>query len=1217
MEKLICRRNALMAQMEGEFSVAKSLSECNSQSEVKDRLDQLKMLADQFRATQGEIEENQEDPAAIASVFSVRDHFFGMYYRTKDLFEGHLEDDAESNASQRTIVDESHDMKNAIKLLLETQQQILLRQHSSPVAPSGQVSNGSPALPESEYVSNAAFHLNVRLPAITVPVFNGDRKGWLTFKDIYQSTIHNRNDISDSLKMQYLFSYLDGDAKRLVKKFTISSANYESAWDTLCTHYDKKRFTVFSLIREFIDQPSVSNVNSQGLINLATTSDEVVQQLDALGEEFRGRDPWLIHLMLEKLDKETQINWSQKVIESDCPTFEEFLLFLRKRCEALETCTAFSKKETNKKDFLKPTGERKLKSLHTASSYQNQKCAKCSSEHNTFMCEEFKQMTVEDRRSLAQKAKLCFNCLRPFHCARFCASKSVCRTPNCKQRHHSLLCLSASNKKKDSVDEKVEKVNVSANPPSESSDQISALTTELSNECQIISVLPTAVVNMQTSDGDFLQARVLIDSGSQATLVSEDCVNRLKLPRRNSKLVVSGIGQHEIGTTRGVVSLRIASRFNETIVVATDAYVLGKLTSTIPSQRFKLSKMKLLENLNELADPAFNRPASIDAILGSDVFLALLDGGQVKDECGLTVAQRTIFGWIVAGRYDAAESINSNCVIVNLHTDVDLNNTLRLFWEQEELRRKPPMTPTEMKVLEHFKSTLSRDENGRFIVRLPFDDSKLPLGESLTAARRRLRSIQKRFDSQPEFKQEYEAFLQEYLELNHMEEVPADQIERDPADCYYLPHHAVIKKDSSTTKLRVVFDASCPTFSGVSLNDRLLAGPNNNEDLWSVSLRFRSHRIGFCGDVAKMYRQVWVHEADRDYLRILWINAFGEVKHYRLCTVTYGTKTAPFLAIQAMREAAESYKEVYPKAVERVTTDFYVDDFVSGADNEAEAKQLKEQVIEILSSAGFELRKWSSNKEALVSGESTPVAIKISEQVDSVKALGILWYPADDEFGFMELLHQIQTKDKLASRFLSNHGIKWTFIPPSAPHMGGIWEAAVKSAKRLLVAELGDTALTFEELCTVLCQIEACLNSRPLCALSTNPDCFDALTPGHFLIGQPMNLVPEPEVRSIPTNRLDQWQRVQQATEVVWNRWKDEYLNTLQPRGKWRTVQPNVLIDQLVLVKNENAPPTQWELARVIEVHADAEGVVRTVTLKRGQTLYKRPIHKLCILPST
>lgn len=181
--------------------------------------------------------------------------------------------------------------------------------------------------------------------------------------------------------------------------------------------------------------------------------------------------------------------------------------------------------------------------------------------------------------------------------------------------------------------------------------------------------------------------------------------------------------------------------------------------------------------------------------------------------------------------------------------------------------------------------------------------------------------------------------------------------------------------------------------------------------------------------------------------------------------------------------------------------------------------------------------------------------------------------------------------------------------------MGGIWEAAVKSVKHHLVAELGTEATTFEDLTTILCQIEACLNSRPLCPLSSNPDSCEALTPGHFLVGQPLNLIPEPDLQHIPRNRLDQWQSIQQRSVQIWSRWKDEYLASLQPRTKWRSFQSNLSVGQLVLVKNDNAPPTQWELARVDAVHPDASGVVRTVTLRRGSTIYQRPIHKLCVLP--
>ncbi|KXJ62362.1 hypothetical protein RP20_CCG018092 [Aedes albopictus] len=149
---------------------------------------------------------------------------------------------------------------------------------------------------------------------------------------------------------------------------------------------------------------------------------------------------------------------------------------------------------------------------------------------------------------------------------------------------------------------------------------------------------------------------------------------------------------------------------------------------------------------------------------------------------------------------------------------------------------------------------------------------------------------------------------------------------------------------------------------------------------------------------------------------------------------------------------------------------------------------------------------------------------------------------------------------------------------------------------------------------TVLAQTEACLNSRPLCAMSKSPDSIEALTPGHFVIGQPLNLIPEPGVEHIPTNRLDKYQELQKHTNDIWRRWRDEYLSTLQSRHKWTHSQSNVEVGQLVAVKNENLPPAQWELARIIAVHPDKEGRVRTVTLRRGQAEFQRSINKLCPL---
>jgi len=182
--------------------------------------------------------------------------------------------------------------------------------------------------------------------------------------------------------------------------------------------------------------------------------------------------------------------------------------------------------------------------------------------------------------------------------------------------------------------------------------------------------------------------------------------------------------------------------------------------------------------------------------------------------------------------------------------------------------------------------------------------------------------------------------------------------------------------------------------------------------------------------------------------------------------------------------------------------------------------------------------------------------------------------------------------------------------------MGGLWEAGVKSCKTHLKRVIGQSLLTFEELATVLIQIEACLNSRPICQMSSTPMDLQPLTPGHFLIGGLITGVPDVDLSDVPVNRLDRWQLVQKITQDFWRRWSREYLTSLQGRVKWKTEKPNLTINDIVLIQDNNTPPLKWKLGRVIETHTGADDRVRVVTLRTASGICKRPINKLCKLPT-
>jgi len=154
----------------------------------------------------------------------------------------------------------------------------------------------------------------------------------------------------------------------------------------------------------------------------------------------------------------------------------------------------------------------------------------------------------------------------------------------------------------------------------------------------------------------------------------------------------------------------------------------------------------------------------------------------------------------------------------------------------------------------------------------------------------------------------------------------------------------------------------------------------------------------------------------------------------------------------------------------------------------------------------------------------------------------------------------------------------------------------VKGLKFHLKRVVGSRTLSQIEFVTLLCQIEACLNSRPISALHDDPDDFSVLTPGHFLIGRPIISPPEESTLDIDTNRLSRWQQVRAMLEQIWRSWSTDYLHTLQQRCKWQETQQEIKINELVLLKNNLLPPSKWELACIIEVYLEKDKHVRVVT---------------------
>ena len=193
--------------------------------------------------------------------------------------------------------------------------------------------------------------------------------------------------------------------------------------------------------------------------------------------------------------------------------------------------------------------------------------------------------------------------------------------------------------------------------------------------------------------------------------------------------------------------------------------------------------------------------------------------------------------------------------------------------------------------------------------------------------------------------------------------------------------------------------------------------------------------------------------------------------------------------------------------------------------------------------------------------------------------------------------------------YIAKNRITWNFIPPRSPHFGGLWEAAVKSAKTHLKRVLGDAKTNYEEMSTILAEVEACLNSRPLAPISApNEEGVEPLTPGHFLVGRPLRALPDPTPSYSDTTSPKRWKLCQTLTAHWWKRWAAEYLRTLNRTYKWQFPGQNLQIGDVELIHEWNSPKNRWPMARVSQVHPGEDGIVRVVDLQTTRNTYRRAV---------
>jgi len=258
----------------------------------------------------------------------------------------------------------------------------------------------------------------------------------------------------------------------------------------------------------------------------------------------------------------------------------------------------------------------------------------------------------------------------------------------------------------------------------------------------------------------------------------------------------------------------------------------------------------------------------------------------------------------------------------------------------------------------------------RYTVGLPWKVGHEDLPSNYSVCHQRLQGLLKKLKREPEVLAKYDEIIREQEQAGIVEKV-ADLESETPGKVHYLAHRAVVREHAETTKVRIVFDASCKEAkTGVSLNDCLHVGHSLTPLLFDILLRFRHFKICLIGDIEKAFLNIGITEDDRNCLRFLWISDIKadkpQVQVYRYNTVVFGVNSSPFLLNAVLRHHVESFKAIDQEFVSKLTASFYVDDLVTGCDTTEEAFCLYEKARDRLKEASFSLRKWKSNDATLM-----------------------------------------------------------------------------------------------------------------------------------------------------------------------------------------------------------------------------------------------------------
>ena len=1107
----------------------------------------------------------------------------------------------------------------------------------------------------SYHSDNGKKHVRVKLPQLEIKKFSGRIDEFQEFWDSFVSAIDENEDLANVDKMKYLKGYLDEPARSVIAGVPLSDANYKTAVDLLKKRFAQPRMLEHAHINRLVHiQPVFHEDDVDRLRKFRDQIETNFRGLEALSVDQSTYSKIVVPVLVEKLPKQLKFSMirsrRKSILEWDLKELIAELDIELEVRESHEDILKFSGRPKREEGRQQP----KSKGPYTASvlftTERRQQCVYCSGQHPSSDCQT--HTSPEDRRSILRKSYRCFVCLKPNHKSFECRSK--CRCLYCKAKHHASICASIPSKpeiKDAPISDQRNKLNPSA-------------AAWVGSMCSGDTVaLQTALANVNDKkDGN---VRVLFDSGSHRSFISADAVAKLGLKRvGRERLGIKAFGSKEameserdlvefylVPLKRGEKRVKILCFVVDNITSITNIHVEQVKKHYPHLQRIYFSDVSRCED-----------KLDIQILIGADFQWEFMEGEEIRGGPHEPVAIKTTLGWVLSGPLKGKPLASiPECSLNFLPCEPstrDIDQQVQKLWDLDTLGIRPNDDVHE-NLIDNIKFT-----GERYSVSLPWKagHGHIPLNYDNCYAR--LQSQVRKFKQDMTIFHEYDRIISDQLDKGIISKV-AENNDR-------VGNVVNVEKFTSLNKLLRVTAWVRRFINNVKEQRKkgeLKKGGLEVEEIKKaekVWIKDAQRMLEESADFEKVKIQLGIvvkndllvcqgrlENSDlnleakypiilpkgHSLTQLIVLDCHSKVHHMRVRAtlaelrsrfwITKGRQFVKKILKQCFRcrfmdckpfndpptAALPDFRVTEAPPFSTTGIDFAGPLFVKTKGSEMVKSYIVLFTCFITRAVHLELVldlttiTFVSSLRRFCARRGTPVRI-VSDNAKTFKAASKLLY----EF--------VSTAE--VENFLLSKRIEWRFNLDRSPWMGGAFERMIGSVKRCLRKVLGNARLMQDELSTVLVEVEATLNSRPL---TYQHEEFDSqvLTPSHLLVGRRISPLSDYVDKDLDYENDDynvnlsrRFIYLTRKLSHFWKRWRSEYLSGLREVHRLRPAERNIITEgEIVIVRDENNPKRNaWKVAIVEKLIQGKDGEIRGAQVRRVSAKGKpetliRPVQKL------